>query len=116
MERLKEYDLMAGNFASFTEAKSFSTLNDVVATYRDANGYAIPNRFDVIISAPPSRLGGADIITSNLFGIAYPLASRYVATTSFKVLNDLASVKDAKFPAIRSYSLSLSILLPQRLS
>ena len=48
---------MAGNFASFTEAKSFSTLNDVVATYRDANGYAIPNRFDVIISGPTKRSG-----------------------------------------------------------
>jgi len=50
---------MAGNFASFLEAASFGTLNNILATYHDDNGYAIPNRFDVIISGPTKRSGAA---------------------------------------------------------
>jgi len=43
---------MAGALASFLEAASFGVLNDVLSTFHSDSGYAIPNRFDVIITPP----------------------------------------------------------------
>ena len=42
---------------NFLEAGAFGILNDILAGYRDDNGYAQPNRFEVLIF-PPSKLGG----------------------------------------------------------
>lgn len=42
---------------NFLEAGAFGILNDILAGFRDDNGYAQPNRFEVLIF-PPSKLGG----------------------------------------------------------
>ena len=49
MERIKEYDLME---PSFPEPTAFNTLATAIASLHEANGYAVPNRFEVIILAP----------------------------------------------------------------
>jgi len=42
----------------FLEAGAFGILNDILAGFRDQNGYAQPNRYEVLIF-PPSKLSGA---------------------------------------------------------
>ena len=50
----------------FLEAGAFGVLNDVISGFRDDNGYAQPNRYEIII-LPPSipKLGGGS--TYNVF-------------------------------------------------
>ena len=48
-----------GERANFIEGTAYGVLNDIISSYHDNNGYAQPNRFDVII-APPPKLGGGN--------------------------------------------------------
>ena len=42
---------------NFIEGTAYGVLNDIISSYHDNNGYAQPNRFDVVITPPP-KLGG----------------------------------------------------------
>ena len=52
------------NLAKFVEAGAFGVLNDILSTFHSDEGYAIPNRFEVLILSPPKRGGG---ITTNAY-------------------------------------------------
>ena len=45
--------------ANFVESTAFGALNNFLSEYRDDNGYALPSRYEVIIT-PPSKLA-ADV-------------------------------------------------------
>ena len=49
---------MAG-LAKFLEGGAFGVLNDILSTFHSDEGYAIPNRFEVMIFPPAGVLGGA---------------------------------------------------------
>ena len=49
---------MAG-LAKFLEGGAFGVLNDILSTFHSDEGYAIPNRFEVMIFNPAGVLGGA---------------------------------------------------------
>ena len=42
---------------NFLEGTAFGVLNDIISSYHDNNGYAQPNKFDVVIT-PPAKVGG----------------------------------------------------------
>ena len=42
---------------NFLEGAAFGILNDILAGYRDNNGFAQPNKYEVLIF-PPAKLGG----------------------------------------------------------
>ena len=48
----------------FLEAGAFGVINDILAGFHDDNGYAQPNRYEVLI-LPPAKLGGGN--QSNIF-------------------------------------------------
>ena len=48
----------------FVEGTAFAVLNDVLSGYHDDNGYAQPNRYEVLI-LPPAKLGGGN--QTNIF-------------------------------------------------
>ena len=50
---------------NFLEGAAFGVLNDILAGYRDNNGYAQPNKYEVLIF-PPAKLGGGQ--NQNIFG------------------------------------------------
>ena len=52
------------NLARFLEAGAFGVLNDILSSFHSDEGYAIPNRFEVLILSPPKRGGG---ITTNAY-------------------------------------------------
>ena len=43
---------------NFLEGTAYGVLNDILSSYHDNNGYALPNRFDVVITPPPKIGGG----------------------------------------------------------
>jgi|TARA_R110000782_G_scaffold43192_4_gene97613 hypothetical protein len=43
--------------AKFLEGTAFGVMNDILAGFRSNEGYAIPNRYEVIIN-PPTKVGG----------------------------------------------------------
>ena len=43
--------------ASFLEGTAFGVINDILSGFRSNEGYALPNRYEVIIQ-PPAKLGG----------------------------------------------------------
>ena len=47
---------MAGSLAQFLETTAFGALNDILSVFHSKNGYAIPNRFEVVI-IPPTAIG-----------------------------------------------------------
>jgi hypothetical protein len=51
MERFEGNDLMA-TLASFLESTAFGALNNFLSEFHDDNGYALPSRYDVIITSP----------------------------------------------------------------
>jgi hypothetical protein len=51
MERFEGNDLMA-TLASFLESTAFGALNNFLSGFHDDNGYALPSRYDVIITSP----------------------------------------------------------------
>ena len=52
------------SLAKFLEGGAFGILNDIVSTFHSDDGYAIPNRFEVLILPPPKNAGGS---ITNLF-------------------------------------------------
>jgi len=48
----------------FLEAGAFGVINDILAGFHDDNGYAQPNRYEVLIF-PPAKLGGGN--QTNIF-------------------------------------------------
>ena len=42
---------------NFLEGPAFGVLNDILSSYHNNNGYAQPNKFDVVIT-PPAKVGG----------------------------------------------------------
>ena len=50
---------------NFLEGAAFGVLNDILAGFRDNNGYAQPNKYEVLIF-PPAKLGGGQ--NQNVFG------------------------------------------------
>jgi len=52
------------NLANFVEAGAFGVLNDILALFHSDEGYALPNRFEVLIFSPP-KLGGGGL--ENIF-------------------------------------------------
>ena len=44
--------------AKFLEGTAFGVLNDILSGFHSEDGYAIPNRFEVIITPPPKMGGG----------------------------------------------------------
>jgi hypothetical protein len=48
----------------FLEAGAFGVINDIIAGFHDDNGYAQPNRYEVLI-LPPAKLGGGN--QTNIF-------------------------------------------------
>ena len=59
MERLKGNDLMS-IVPQFLEGAAFGTLNDILSTFHTNEGYAQPNRYEVLIFPPAGRNNGAD--------------------------------------------------------
>ena len=51
MERFEGNDLMA-TLASFVESTAFGVLNNFLSEFHSDNGYALPSRYDVIITSP----------------------------------------------------------------
>jgi len=51
MERFEGNDLMA-TLASFVESTAFGVLNNFLSEFHNDNGYALPSRYDVIITSP----------------------------------------------------------------
>ena len=49
---------------NFLEAGAFGILNDILSGFHDNNGYAQPNRYEVLI-LPPAKLGGGN--QTNIF-------------------------------------------------
>jgi hypothetical protein len=50
--------------AKFLEGTAFSVMNDVLSGFRSNEGYAVPNRYEVVIH-PPAKLGGG--LSENVF-------------------------------------------------
>ena len=51
MERFEGNDLMA-TLANFVESTAFGVLNNFLSEFHSDNGYALPSRYDVIITSP----------------------------------------------------------------
>ena len=51
MGRFKENDLMA-TLASFVESTAFGVINNFLSEFHSDNGYALPSRYEVIITSP----------------------------------------------------------------
>ena len=45
--------------ARFIEGTAFGVLNDILSTFHSEDGYAVPNRFEVLIHPPGGKLGSA---------------------------------------------------------
>ena len=43
--------------SNFIEGTAFGVLNDILAGFRSNDGYAQPNKYEVLI-LPPAKLGG----------------------------------------------------------
>jgi len=85
MERFKEHDLMA-TLANFIESTAFGALNNFLSEFHSDDGYALPSRYEVIITSPAAGnarkislrcesvdLPGRSLNTtpdSNMYGIA----------------------------------------------
>ena len=52
--------------AKFLEGTAFGVLNDILSGFHSEDGYAIPNRFEVIITPPPKM--GASTLTNPFHG------------------------------------------------
>jgi hypothetical protein len=50
--------------AKFLEGTAFGVMNDILSGFRSNEGYAVPNRYEVVIQ-PPAKLGGGQ--TENIF-------------------------------------------------
>ena len=85
MERFEGNDLMA-TLASFVESTAFGVINNFLSEFHSDNGYALPSRYEVVITSPAAgdarkvsmRCEALDLpgralntsIDSNMYGIA----------------------------------------------
>ena len=85
MERFEGNDLMA-TLASFVESTAFGIINNFLSEFHSENGYALPSRYEVVITSPAAgdarkvsmRCEALDLpgralntsIDSNMYGIA----------------------------------------------
>ena len=85
MERFEGNDLMA-TLASFVESTAFGVINNFLSEFHGENGYALPSRYEVIITSPGEgnarkvsmRCESLDLpgralntsVDSNMYGIA----------------------------------------------
>ena len=85
MERFEGNDLMA-TLASFVESTAFGVINNFLSEFHSDNGYALPSRYEVIITSPAAgdarkvslRCESLDLpgrslntsVDSNMYGIA----------------------------------------------
>ena len=85
MERFEGNDLMA-TLASFVESTAFGVINNFLSEFHSDNGYALPSRYEVIITSPAAgdarkvsmRCESLDLpgralntsLDSNMYGIA----------------------------------------------
>lgn len=85
MERFEGNDLMA-TLASFVESTAFGVINNFLSEFHSDNGYALPSRYEVIITSPGAgdarkvsmRCESLDLpgralntsLDSNMYGIA----------------------------------------------
>ena len=69
MERFEGNDLMAA-IASFIESTAFGVINDFLSGFHGDDGYALPSRYEVIITSPGG--GNARKISMNCESIELP--------------------------------------------
>ena len=69
MERIEGNDLMA-TLASFVESTAFGVINDFLSGFRSDDGYALPSRYEVIITSPGE--GNARKVSMNCESIELP--------------------------------------------
>ena len=69
---------MAGTLAQFFETAAFGVLNDVLSGFHSQNGYAVPNRFEVII-IPPTGIGKNSSVSTQSFLSKGPSDARAVS-------------------------------------
>ena len=65
--------------ARFLEGTAFGVLNDILSTFHSEDGYAVPNRFEVLI-IPPGGSGGGREVSMRCESITLP--GRNLATMS----------------------------------
>ena len=58
--------------ANFTEPKAFSELEEAIASFHGENGYAVPNRFEVLIARPGSSATESKAISMRCESINLP--------------------------------------------
>jgi len=69
MERFEGNDLMA-TLASFVESTAFGVINNFLSEFHGDNGYALPSRYEVIITSPGE--GDARKVSMNCESIELP--------------------------------------------
>ena len=69
MERFEGNDLMA-TLASFVESTAFGVINNFLSEFHGENGYALPSRYEVIITSPGE--GDARKVSMNCESIELP--------------------------------------------
>ena len=88
-------DSLKGIVRNFPEPASFAGLRNVLSSFNSGDGYAQPNRFEVVITAPP-RMSGSTVLNAST-GSARKLDARSVSMRcesvtlpgrSLKTLND----------------------------
>ena len=70
-------DSLKGIVPNFSEPASFAGLRNVLSSFNSGDGYAQPNRFEVIITAPP-RMSGSTVLNAST-GSARKLDARSVS-------------------------------------
>jgi hypothetical protein len=79
MERFEGNDLMA-TLASFVESTAFGVLNNFLSEFHSDNGYALPSRYDVIITSPAA--GDARKVSMRCESVDLPGRSLNTSTDS----------------------------------
>ena len=79
MERFEGNDLMA-TLASFVESTAFGVLNNFLSEFHNDNGYALPSRYDVIITSPAA--GNARKVSMRCESLDLPGRSLNTSTDS----------------------------------
>ena len=54
---------------NFLEGTAYGVLNDILSSYHDNNGYALPNRFDVL-NLTPSSVSTLVLPSDSMSGLA----------------------------------------------
>ena len=71
-----------GSLAQFLEGGAFGVLNDILSTFHSEEGYAVPNRFEVIISRPKGSASESRQVSMRCESINLPGRNLNSATDS----------------------------------